>query len=139
MDGLGGLSVQALQGVREAFLDRTFNFRSSPIHDRYLKRIHEVMKDNYRLSDKFIVIAVDLCPADVDADLLIFERAKRLRDDITHGDAVDEAGPPVEDLRTLLRKLFHSHLNPSSGREPHSQERTVSERDRPQASPEALL
>jgi hypothetical protein len=53
---------------------------SVPIRERYLKRIHEVMRDKYKLFDKFVIISAELDPAEADRDMEIFQRGKKLRD-----------------------------------------------------------
>jgi hypothetical protein len=76
----------------------------------YLRRIVEVMKDKYRLADKFSVVAVRLAPDDADDDLTIFRRAKKLRDDLAHGQDVDEDALPASAVRSLLLKYLSLHL-----------------------------
>jgi len=47
---------------------------SATVRQRYLNRIHDVMKDKYKLLDKFVVISAELDPTEADGDILIFQR-----------------------------------------------------------------
>jgi hypothetical protein len=47
-----------------------------PIRDQYLKRIHEVMRDKYKMQDKFAVLSAELDPTSANDDIEIFKRAK---------------------------------------------------------------
>jgi hypothetical protein len=82
-----------------------------PIRDQYLKRIHEVMRDKYKVLDKFAVLAAELDPAAADDDIGTFQRGKALRDEFAHGEPVDEPTLPVEPVQRLIRKLLRLHLN----------------------------
>lgn len=81
-----------------------------PLRERYLKRIQAVMGDKYRLTDKFVVISAELDPSEADADITTFERAKRLRDGFSHGDIIDEADLPLDDVQDLIRRLLRLHI-----------------------------
>lgn len=80
------------------------------VHGQYLDRIRAVMKDKYRIFDKFAVLACQLSPEDADADVVRFKAAKDLRDDMAHGQDVIETALPVESVQTLLRKYLRLHL-----------------------------
>ena len=77
---------------------------------QYVDRIREVMKDKYRLADKFEVISCQLCPSDADKDLADFQKAKKLRDKMTHGDDVTESELPVVIVQNLVRKYLRLHV-----------------------------
>jgi hypothetical protein len=76
----------------------------------YLDRIRTVMKDKYRLKDKFSLISSRLCPNDSDADTTIFNDIKKLRDKILHGADICEVILPVDSCQNLLRKYLSLHL-----------------------------
>jgi hypothetical protein len=84
---------------------------SMPIRERYLKRIHDVMRDKYKPLDKFVVISAELDPADADGDIQIFRRCKELRDQFSHGEAIDEKTLPVADVQGLIKKFLRLHVN----------------------------
>jgi hypothetical protein len=77
-----------------------------PIRERYLKRIHDVMGDKYNLLDKFVVISAELNPSEADADIQSFQRGKTLRDEFSHGDAIEENTLPVSAIQGLVRKFL---------------------------------
>lgn len=79
-------------------------------HESYVQRIRDVMKDKYRLADKFAVIAVRLSLADADEDLKKFKVAKDQRDALAHGRDVDEGRLPIPDVQELLKKYLKLHL-----------------------------
>ena len=76
----------------------------------YLGRIREVMKDKYRLADKFEIICCQLCPSDADADLNDFRKAKKIRDEMAHGEEVADAAFPVAVVQGLLKKYLKMHM-----------------------------
>jgi len=76
----------------------------------YLKRIGEVMKDKYRITDKFAVVSGQLCPADTDADLVVLQKAKKMRDTLLHGKDVKESELPVVPVQNLVRKYLRLHF-----------------------------
>lgn len=75
----------------------------------FLERIKDVMKDKYRLTDKFSLIASFLS-GDIAGDIELFKRMKKQRDDISHGKEFDEEGLPVEDARKMAAKYLLSHM-----------------------------
>jgi hypothetical protein len=74
------------------------------------------MKDKYRLTDKFVVVAAVLFPAipdiELEGDYETFCRLKKLRDSISHGDEFSEKNLPIEDVAALLRKYVIAHIEP---------------------------
>jgi hypothetical protein len=84
---------------------------SLPIRERYLKRIHDVMRDKYKPLDKFVVISAELDPVEADVDIQIFQRGKELRDGFSHGEAVDEDALPVAEVQGLVRKFLRLHID----------------------------
>jgi hypothetical protein len=83
---------------------------SLPIRERYLKRIHEVMRDKYKLLEKFVVISSETDPSSADDDIAMFECGKDLRDRFSHGEAIDEAALPLEGIQGLVRRLVRLHI-----------------------------
>ena len=72
-------------------------------------RIKDVMKDKYRLTDKFVLIASFLSN-EIEEDIESFKSMKKLRDDIFHGKEFNEETLPVEDARKLAAKYLKSHM-----------------------------
>ena len=88
------------------------------VEPQYVKRIRNVMSDKYRLSDKFEMISRCLAPATADDDLRDFEKAKKLRDKMTHGDDVQESTLPVSIVQELIRKYLNLHLADAEHKHP---------------------
>jgi hypothetical protein len=81
-------------------------------HRQYLESVREVMKRKYRLTDKFALIAAVLSPANADEDLSQFKQAKKKRDDLMHGQDVNEGTLPIPMIHELVRKYVRLHLSP---------------------------
>lgn len=77
--------------------------------NQFLTRIKDVMKDKYRLSDKFALIASFLSD-EIEKDMELFKSMKNLRDDISHGKEFNEEALPVENARKLVAKYLKSHM-----------------------------
>ncbi|MEJ1365466.1 MAG: hypothetical protein RPU42_10325 [Candidatus Sedimenticola sp. (ex Thyasira tokunagai)] len=77
--------------------------------NKFLERIKDVMKDKYRLTDKFALIASFLSgePAE---DIEQFKSMKKIRDTISHGREFNEDTLPIEEIRKLAAKYLRSHL-----------------------------
>lgn len=82
--------------------------------NQFLMRIKDVMKDKYRLMDKFSLIA-SLLSDEIEADIDLFKKMKSLRDDISHGKEFDEEALPVEDARKLAAKYLKRHMLLTAG------------------------
>ena len=72
--------------------------------------IRGVMKDKYRLADKFGIVAMQLSAIDADKDVIAFREAKKVRDELFHGSNIDENTLPVASVRSLLVKYLQLHL-----------------------------
>jgi hypothetical protein len=78
-------------------------------HSSYIARIRTVMKDKYRLTDRFSLIASRLAPEHADKDVDRFTAAKKSRDALAHGQNEDEATLPVDTLQELLKRYLERH------------------------------
>ncbi len=76
---------------------------------QFLVRIKDVMKDKYRLTDKFSLIASFLSD-DISEDIELFKSMKKERDNISHGKEFDEESLPVENARKMVAKYLKSHM-----------------------------
>jgi len=106
----------------EIFVNKTFNHYETMffqqlaagnhpgVRGQYLERIRSVMKDKYRLADKFMMISYQLCPDDADEDMQRFMNTKEQRDKLAHGQNVSEAVLPVDSAQKLVHKYFLLHL-----------------------------
>ena len=85
------------------------------LRELFLARIKDVMKDKYRLTDKFIAVTAVLFPSIDDAEAQKnyedFRKLKNLRNSISHGEAFSEKDLPVHELAALLRKYVVARLN----------------------------
>lgn len=77
--------------------------------NNFLGRIKDVMKDKYRLTDKFSLVASFLS-SDITEDIELFKSLKKVRDNISHGKEFDEEELPVEDARKLASKYLKNHM-----------------------------
>jgi hypothetical protein len=92
------------------FFDELRSGEHPDVRKVYVNRISTVMKDKYRLADKFAIIASNLAPADADADFAAFERLKSQRDALMHGQDVSESGLDAELAQQLAQKYLRLHL-----------------------------
>jgi len=87
----------------EVFLSPFTEAGQRPLRERFLARIKDVMKDKYRLTDKFVAVATVLFPdaSDaVDEDLKKFSDLKKVRDSVYHGVSVRPT-PSFKDAWTV--------------------------------------
>lgn len=91
------------------FISNVADDHSSHGVSKFLERIQTVMKDKYRLTDKFTLIASFLSD-DIESDINLFNRIKEQRNHIFHGQAFDEEALPVEDARRLISVYLKKHL-----------------------------
>jgi hypothetical protein len=94
----------------EAALFSSLHVASPQARRDYWDRIRDVMKDKYRLTDKFLLIASVLAPATADEDRDVFDGAKRLRDKLLHGVDVPDDALQVQPILDLLRRYLRLHL-----------------------------
>lgn len=102
----------------EIFVNKNFNnfeaitFNNLSNHDttlapsKFLNRIKSIMKDKYRLVDKFSVISFELSPDSSEDDIKSFEEIKDIRDKFIHGKDIDISDLPTNDTTKLLRKYL---------------------------------
>jgi hypothetical protein len=74
------------------------------------ERFKEVMKDKYRLADKFLIIASLLDPASAADNDQVFREAKAKRDDFFHGKDIPVEALPTASVQHVLRELIKLHL-----------------------------
>jgi len=76
---------------------------------KLVERIRDVMKDKYGLSNKFALVSLELDGASTETDIADFQRVKRVRDSLIHGEEVPLDALPTKDVRRLLRKYLKLH------------------------------
>ncbi|MEW5943813.1 MAG: hypothetical protein AB1710_08180 [Pseudomonadota bacterium] len=114
------LVAKAFKRYEHAFLSPLTNAGQTTLRESFLDRIKDVMKDKYRLTDKFLAVAAVLFPGapdnEIQADFDKFKQLKQLRDSISHGEEFSEKNLPVHELAAMLRKYVLAHIatpNPS--------------------------
>jgi hypothetical protein len=108
------LIAKSFKIYEEVFLSPLANAGQPTLRERFLQRLKGVMKDKYRLTDKFLAVAAVLFPdlpdTTVQDDYKKFSRLKELRDAIFHGEEFPERDLPVHELAALLRKYLLAHV-----------------------------
>jgi hypothetical protein len=94
----------------DRFFHSVLNDDQSEVQKKYLERIREVMKDKYRLADKFAAIGFQLSPKTADSELKTVLQVKKLRDELSHGESIDEAALPVKAIRDIASKYLRIHF-----------------------------
>jgi|SRR6056297_2643721 len=92
----------------EKFIAGIVDDHNSDGVNNFLDRIKDV-KDKYRLTDKFLLIASFL-RTEITEDIELFKSMKKERDNISHGKEFDEEALPVEDARKLASKYLKNHM-----------------------------
>ena len=108
------LIAKSFKSYEQAFLSPFTKAEQPTLRERFLARIKGVMKDKYRLTDKFIAVTSVLFPGaadgDVQQDYEKFCKLKDLRDSIFHGEPFSEKELPVHELAALLRKYVLARI-----------------------------
>lgn len=108
------LIAKSFKTYEHAFLSPLTNASQPTLRERFLQRVKGVMKDKYRLTDKFVAVTAVLFPAapnnEAQEDFKKFSRLKQLRDSIFHGEEFSEKDLPVHELAALLRKYVLAHI-----------------------------
>ena len=103
------LTNKIFSTYEEKFISGIADGHNSHGVNQFLIRIKDVMKDKYRLTDKFSLIASFLSD-DVSVDIELFKSMKKIRDNISHGKEFDEETLPVESARKMVAKYLKSHM-----------------------------
>lgn len=108
------LIAKSFKSYEKAFLSPFTNADQPTLRERFLARIKDVMKDKYRLTDKFIAVTAVLFPSMTDTEAernyADFCRLKRFRDSIFHGEPFSEKDLPVHEMAALLRKYVVARI-----------------------------
>jgi hypothetical protein len=91
-------------------IDAMANDGASGVGARLVKHGQHSVNDGYSLVGRFMIAAAALFPAaseeEQEADLATFKMVKRTRDDLFHGEDVQEEALPVSELQRLQRALI---------------------------------
>jgi hypothetical protein len=109
------LIAKSFKSYEQAFFSPFTNAEQPTLRERFLTRIKGVMKDKYRLTDKFIAVTAVLFPSIEDAEAeryyADFCKLKGLRDSILHGEPFSEKDLPVHEMAALLRKYVVARIS----------------------------
>lgn len=115
------LIAKAFRTYEQKFLSPLTQGSQASLRERFLSRVKTVMKDKYRLTEKFIVVTAVLFPNATDEetqrDLEQFSKLKDLRDQIFHGQPFNERELPTHELAKLLRKYLVARVSAGSATE----------------------
>ena len=108
------LIAKSFKSYEHAFLSPLTKGEQPTLRERFLERMKDVMKDKYRLTDKFIavtsVLFPDISDAEAQKNYEDFCKLKALRDSILHGESFSEKDLPVHDVAVLLRKYVVARI-----------------------------
>ncbi len=108
------LIAKTFKTYEDAFLSPLANAEQQGLREKFLARVKSVMKDKYRLTDKFAAVGAVLFPyapeSESQKDFEKFIKLKKLRDSIFHGEEFSERDLPVYELAVLLRKYILAHV-----------------------------
>lgn len=99
---------KSFKAYEQIFLSPFTNADQPGLRERFLFRVKEVMKDKYRLTDKFVAVTAVLFPSidheEAKANYEAFNNLKKVRDSIFHGEPFSEKDLPIDELSKLLRR-----------------------------------
>ncbi|WP_156782124.1 hypothetical protein [Acidihalobacter aeolianus] len=108
------LIAKAFKRYEQEFLSPFTQIGQESMRERFLARIKDVMKDKYRLSDKFVAVSAvlfrDASREDFQRDYQTFRDLKERRDSISHGDPFEENSLPIQQVDALLRKYCLAYI-----------------------------
>lgn len=108
------LIAKSFKSYEQAFLSPFTNADQPTLRGRFLARVKDVMKDKYRLTDKFIAVTAVLFPgiedAEAERNYADFCKLKKLRDSIFHGEPFSEKDLPIHEMASLLRKYVVARI-----------------------------
>lgn len=87
-------------------LEQVAPISAKPVFDR----LQDVMKDKYRIADKFLIIASVLDPTSAAVDVTIFKDIKRVRDSLLHALEIPKQ-LPTNDIQQFLLKYLRLHFD----------------------------
>ncbi len=100
---------KAFKEYNQLFFDEILGNNPPALTKQYFERLNHVMKDKYRLKDKFIIVASLFCEKSAEQDLEKFNKIKKIRDEFFHGEEISEEELIVEETLALLKKYMQSY------------------------------
>jgi hypothetical protein len=101
-----GLEIFVAKQFRELEPSIEIIVKGLSTHETFSDRMRVVMRDKYRLTDKFAVISNYYNEIDADDDMASFKRIKDARDGFFHTMKGDMNSLPLDETRTLLEKYL---------------------------------
>lgn len=106
--------AKSFKAYEQIFLSPLTNSDQSSLREKFLSRIKDVMKDKYRLTDKFIAVTAVLFPSITDEEARKnyeeFCNLKGMRDSISHGEPFSEKDLPINELSKLIRRYVVARI-----------------------------
>ena len=110
-----GLEVLISKSFKSTYEQRIYEALSvATSSDQFLRRVRDVMKDKYRVADKFAVMCSFLDPTESETDIKSFMEIKADRDGI-HEMKLGASGYPTSRTQRLLMKYLRLHLLVTTG------------------------
>lgn len=110
-------SFLAAWSALEIFVNKVFPAQKAKFfdvmessHKDFVARLQEVMKDKYRLADKFALLSSTISVDTAVADINTFKDLKKARDNLLHGVDVDTHSLPLEPTQALLRRYLLAYI-----------------------------
>ena len=108
------LIAKSFKSYEQKFFSLSTKAGQPTLQERFLARIKNVMKDKYRLRDKFTAVTAVLFPNigddEAEKNYTDFCELKKLRDKIFHGEPFSEKDLPVHKMAALLQKYLVAFL-----------------------------
>lgn len=105
-----GLEIFIAKQFKAIQLTIGITIKGEPAHDIFSKRMLEVMKDKYRLLDKFAALSNYLNESGADEDITVFKKVKQIRDEFFHNMVGPVESLPLNETRELLEKYLKLYL-----------------------------
>ncbi|PQV44254.1 hypothetical protein [Paraburkholderia sp. BL21I4N1] len=105
-----GLEMFIAKQFKELQSSVEISIKGYPAHKVFSERMLDVMKDKYRLLDKFVALSNYYNEVDADDDISLFKNLKRVRDDFFHSMEGDIDSLPLDKTRELLEKYLKLYM-----------------------------
>ena len=110
-------SFLAAWSALEIFVNKAFPSQETKFFEAtessykdFVARLREVMKDKYRLADKFALLSSTISAGSAADDIKTFKDLKKTRDELLHGADTDTSRLPLEATQTLLRRYLLAYI-----------------------------
>lgn len=105
-----GLEIFIAKQFKAIQLNIGITIKGAPAHNIFSERMLEVMKDKYRLLDKFVALSNYFNESGADDDISLFKKIKKVRDDFFHSMVGSVESLPLNETRELLEKYLKLYL-----------------------------